>query len=163
MAISPALFSSANHEWQTPEWLFDRLNHEFLFDLDAGATETNRMCSNFISPEQDALKTPWTARSAVWVNPPYSRAIVSWVNRAIRFSQPHLPVVMLLPARTDTGWWHEQVLPHAAEIRFIRGRLRFQGAPTSAPFPSVIVVFRGAARGNLDISTIDSRDKELEA
>lgn len=138
--ISNALVSSDKQDWETPQWLFDMLDAEFGFTLDVCATAENAKVPQFYSPEMDGLSKPWTG--VCWCNPPYGRAVWRWVKKAYEESRKGATVVMLLPARTDTRWFHEWVYEHAAEIRFLRGRLRFGGAKNSAPFPSMIVVFR---------------------
>lgn len=141
------LFSSLSGEWQTPQELFDELDGEFHFTLDACATPLNTKCPSFYSEE--SLDHIWPGR--VFVNPPYGRKIGDWVRHAYTESQHCIlnrVVVMLLPARTDTQWWHRYVMK-ANEIRFIEGRLHFpdefgldQGP---ASFPSCVVVFRPPA------------------
>lgn len=138
--ISNALVSSDKQDWETPQWLFDMLDAEFGFTLDVCATAENAKVPQFYSPEMDGLSKPWTG--VCWCNPPYGRAVWRWVKKAYEESRKGATVVMLLPARTDTRWFHEWVYERAAEIRFLRGRLRFGGAKNSAPFPSMIVVFR---------------------
>lgn len=133
------LFSSETDLWATPLWLFQALHAEFKFEVDVCAIVSNAKCRRYFSPAKDGLKQPWTGRC--WMNPPYGRHIKHWVKKAYRASQEGSTVVALLPARTDTAWWHDFVM-RAAEIRFIRGRLAFGGATSSAPFPSAIVVFR---------------------
>lgn len=140
MTFNRALFSSASGDWETPQELFDVLNEEFHFTLDACATPLNTKCPVFYS--EDSLDHTWPGR--VFCNPPYGRRILDWVRHAYTESQHCLRnevVVMLLPSRTDTKWWHRWVMK-ADEIRFIEGRLKFGGAKNSAPFPSCIVVFR---------------------
>ena len=125
---SRVVFSSATVEWGTPEGVYQALNAEFAFDFDP--------CP--LGGDQDGLATlfaPWTGRH-VFINPPY-RKIAPWLERAHEAEV----AVFLIPARTDTRWFHSIVLPQAKEIRFIRGRLKFGGAKTGAPFPSMIVVF----------------------
>lgn len=148
--VSRTLFSSASAEWPTPDAYFKQIEAEFgPFDLDPAATAENAKACKFYTEEEDGLKQPWFGR--VWVNCPYGRnATKKWVDKAVR-STANIPgeacadlVVMLLPARTDTVWWHLFVLPFASEIRFIKGRLRFGDAKNSAPFPSVLVIFRRA-------------------
>ena len=132
------MFSSKTDLWETPKDLFDKLNKEFHFALDVCATPENAKCEEFYTKEQDGLKQPW--KGTVWCNPPYGRQIGEWVRRAFLASQSGNTVVMLLPARTDTRWFHEYIYGKA-EIRFIRGRLKFGGSKNSAPFPSMVVVF----------------------
>ena len=133
------MFSSKSCMWSTPQSLFDSLDQEFGFDLDVCATPDNAKTPRFYTPDQDALTLPWDG--VVWCNPPYGRQIGKWVERACMFSYLGSTVVMLLPARTDTKWFHDYIYGFA-EIRFLRGRLRFGGVSTPAPFPSMVVVFR---------------------
>ena len=131
-------FSSTTDLWATPQSLFDELNREFHFMLDVCAIPENAKCPKFYSPAEDGLLQPWTG--VCWMNPPYGRAIGLWVAKAYRAALAGATVVALLPARTDTTWWHEYVV-QAKDIRFLRGRLRFGEAKNSAPFPSAVVVF----------------------
>lgn len=137
--MNTGMYSSATSEWETPQALFDRLNHEFGFQLDVCATANNAKCTNFFSPEQDGLSQDWSHAGTCWMNPPYGDVIGDWVKKAWQESKGAV-IVCLLPARTDTHWWHTYCMK-AAEIRFIRGRLKFGGGKNSAPFPSAIVVF----------------------
>ena len=132
------MFSSKTDLWETPKDLFDKLNNEFHFTLDVCATPENAKCDSFYTKEQDGLSQPW--KGVVWCNPPYGKQIGSWVRRGFFASLSGNTVVMLLPARTDTRWFHEYIYGKA-EIRFIRGRLKFGGSKNSAPFPSMVVVF----------------------
>ena len=133
------LFSSKTDMWETPQDFFDKLNREFNFTLDVCATPENAKCENFYSPEQDGLSLLWKGR--VWCNPPYGRQVGQWVEKAYMSAQAGALVVMLLPARTDTAWFHDYVY-RKAEIRFVRGRLKFGGSKTGAPFPSMLCIFR---------------------
>lgn len=136
------MFSSKTDLWATPQDFFNELDAEFHFTLDVCALPENAKCEQFFTPEIDGLSQPWKGR--VWCNPPYGREIGQWVRRA------HLAVasggaevvVMLLPARTDTRWFHDYIYKKA-EIRFIKGRLKFGGSKNSAPFPCMVVVFKG--------------------
>lgn len=129
------MFSSKTDMWATPQWLFDELNEQYNFTIDVCATQENAKCTNFYSPEEDGLSQPWEGR--VWCNPPYGRNIGKWVQKAADSSAL---VVMLLPARTDTRWFHDYIYGKA-DIKFLRGRLKFGGAKNSATFPSMVVVF----------------------
>ena len=131
------LFSSKTDMWETPQNFFDELNKEFRFTCDVCAIEENAKCAKFYTPEQDGLKQTWGG--VCWMNPPYGREIGKWVKKA---SESKATVVCLLPARTDTRWFHDYIYGKA-EIRFVRGRLKFGGSKNSAPFPSMVVVFRG--------------------
>jgi site-specific DNA-methyltransferase (adenine-specific) len=130
-------FSSARTDWETPPDLFRRLNQEFAFTVDVCATRINRKCATYFSARQDGLRQPWSGRC--WMNPPYGRTIGQWVAKAVQESRRGALVVSLLPARTDTAWWHRGVM-QAREIRLIQGRLRFVGARSPAPFPSAVAI-----------------------
>lgn len=142
MALSPILFSSATEEWGTPQHLFDQLDNEFNFELDVCANHENHKCERYFTKTDDGLAQDWTG--TCWMNPPYGRAIKLWMRKAYESSTGGATVVCLVPARTDTAWWHEYAMQ--GEIRFLRGRLKFTtsggGEQGSAPFPSAIVVFR---------------------
>ena len=101
-----AMWSSKTDLWSTPQWLFDKLDSVFHFTLDACATAENAKCEIFYSPEQDGLAQEWSGN--VWCNPPYGRQIGKWVQKA--FESTANIVVMLLPARTDTRWFHNYCL-----------------------------------------------------
>ena len=117
------MFSSKTDLWETPQALFDELNAEFSFTLDVCALPTNAKCADYYTPDMDGLKQPWQGR--VWCNPPYGRQIGKWVEKAANAVESDV-VVMLLPARTDTKWFHEYIY-NRAEIRFLKGRLKFGG------------------------------------
>lgn len=131
-----ALFSSKTDLWSTPQDFFYKLNNEFNFNLDVCATEENAKCDIFFTKKEDGLSQNWDDWR-VWMNPPYGREIYKWVKKA---SESNGLVVCLLPARTDTRWFHDYIYKKA-EIRFIKGRLKFGNAKNSAPFPSMIVIF----------------------
>ena len=133
-------FSSQTDEWATPQWLFDELNKEFGFTLDVCALPDNAKCEKYYTPDVDGIKQSWE-NNTCWMNPPYGREISKWVQKAYEESKQST-VVCLLPARTDTRWWHEYCMK--GEIRFLRGRLKFGQAKNSAPFPSAVVIFRPA-------------------
>jgi phage N-6-adenine-methyltransferase len=136
-------FSSKTDDWATPQDFFDKLDEEFDFTLDVCATAENTKCAHWIS--KDSLSKNWAAWShgALWMNPPYGRQIGKWVAKAHETGRTRT-IVCLLPARTDTKWWHEYVIASGAEVRFVKGRLKFGGAKNGAPFPSAVVVFRPA-------------------
>lgn len=134
--MSSVHFSSQTCEWPTPEWLFNELNEEFGFTIDVCATPENTKCSLFYS--ENSLSKEW--EGVVWCNPPYGRQIGYWVKKAYESSLKGTTCVILLPARTDTKWFHNFILGKA-KIRFIKGRLKFGDAENNAPFPSMIVVY----------------------
>ena len=131
-------FSSASDLWSTPQEFFDTLNAEFHFTVDVCATQENAKCSTFFTKQDDGLKQKWCG--VVWMNPPYGREIGQWMDKAYASMQEGATVVCLVPARTDTAWWHSYAVQ--GEIRFIRGRLKFGGQVNSAPFPSAVVIFK---------------------
>lgn len=135
------MFSSKTDEWSTPQDFFDELNKEFNFTLDPCATPENAKCEKYYTKEDDGLKQDWSGET-VFCNPPYGRAIKDWVKKCYEESKkPNTTVVMLIPARTDTSYFHDYIYHKAKEIRFIRGRLKFGNAKNSAPFPSMVVIF----------------------
>jgi site-specific DNA-methyltransferase (adenine-specific) len=131
-------YSSKSNEWFTPQNVFDELNCEFGFDLDPCATSENAKCKKFFTMEQDGLAQDWTG-SRVFCNPPYGRVIGKWVEKMATGGAAIC--VGLIPARTDTSYFHDHIY-QKAEIRFIRGRLKFGGHKNSAPFPSMIVIWK---------------------
>ena len=138
--MEKAMFSSQRSDWETPQDLFDKLNAEFNFTLDPCASADNAKCQKYFTQEQDGLKQNWQGET-VFCNPPYGREIKKWVSKAYQESlKPDTLVVMLLPSRTDTTWFHDYILPYG-KIDFIKGRLKFGSSKNSAPFPSMIVVF----------------------
>ena len=133
------MFSSATDMWATPQNFFDKLDAFFRFELDVCATSENSKCRKYFTETDDGLKKDWFG--TVWMNPPYGREIGKWVARAYAQSRLHgSTIVCLLPARTDTKWWHDYCIK--GEITFIKGRLKFGDAKNSAPFPSAVVIFR---------------------
>lgn len=136
------MFSSATEEWETPQDFFDNLNDEFHFTLDVCADESNHKCAKYYNKEMNGLRQQWTG--TVWCNPPYGRSIGRWIVKAYETAMTDkATVVMLLPARTDTRWFHDHIYNKPnVEIRFIKGRLKFSGQKNSAPFPSMVVIFR---------------------
>ena len=147
MPISEALYSSKTDMWETPQDLFNELDKEFHFDLDVCATPENTKCKAFYTPDHDGLIQPWNG--TFWCNPPYGRNIGQWVRRALFASFGGATVVMLLPARTDTKWFHDYIY-NRSEIRFLKGRLKFGTSKTGAPFPSMVVIFKGLKGGDAE-------------
>lgn len=139
MSMNKALFSSENMCWETPKELFEKYDSIYHFETDVCALPENAKCKHFYSPAEDGLKQDW--EGVCWMNPPYSREITKWVEKAYMESEKNgSTIVCLLPSRTDTEWFHKFVLPHA-RVEFIKGRVKFVGAKSGAPFPSVIAVF----------------------
>ncbi|MCE4963042.1 phage N-6-adenine-methyltransferase [Staphylococcus haemolyticus] len=135
-------YSSKTNEWATPQNLFDELDDEFNFTLDPCATDENTKCSNYFTIEDDGLSKDWS-NDVVFMNPPYGREIKRWVKKAYKESLNGATVVCLIPARTDTTYWHDYIFGKADDIRFLKGRLKFGDSKNSAPFPSAIVVYKG--------------------
>ena len=139
---SGAMFASSSDEWSTPQELFDELNAEFHFDLDPCATQDNAKCETFYTLQENGLEHSWGG-CRVFCNPPYSE-ISKWVEKCYREGcKDNTTVVLLIPSRTDTRYFHNFIYQRT-EIRFIKGRLRFGDKQDNAPFPSMIVIFRGA-------------------
>jgi len=135
-------FSSQTPEWPTPQWLFEALHKEFGFTLDPCSTHTNAKCARHFTRDDDGLAQSWRDE-VVFMNPPYGREIGKWMAKAHHSARRDgATVVCLVPARTDTAWWHDYAMKH--EIRLLRGRLKFGDGLNSAPFPSALVVMRPA-------------------
>ena len=139
--MNPYMPVSKSDDWATPQYLFDEWDAKYHFDLDAAASTTNHKCSNWFGLDhpdlqrRDGLAQDWIAKS-VWVNPPYGRVLNDWVGHAFKQTTQ---VVMLLPARTDTRWFHSYCINQ--KVTFIKGRVKFGGSSYGAPFPSMIVEF----------------------
>lgn len=131
-------FSSKTDDWPTPQSFFAELDQEFAFTLDPCSSHENAKCETYFTKEDDGLSKSWLGH-AVFMNPPYGREIGKWMKKAYESAKEGAKVVCLVPARTDTAWWHEYAMK--GEIRFVRGRLKFGGHQNSAPFPSAVVVF----------------------
>lgn len=145
--INKGMFTSKTDMWETPQDFFEKLDHEFHFTLDACAIPENAKCKKFYTPEQDGLLQNWCG--TVWCNPPYGRQIGKWVKKGKESSNNGATVVMLLPARTDTAWFHDYIYGKS-EIRFIRGRLKFGGSKWNAPFPCMVVIYKSKNGGKHD-------------
>lgn len=135
-------FSSKTNEWSTPQSFFDELDKEFNFTLDPCATQENAKCEKYYTIEDDGLLQDWS-KDIVFMNPPYGREIKHWVQKAYEESLKGATVVCLIPARTDTTYWHGYIFGKADDIRFIKGRLKFGDGKNSAPFPSAVIVYKG--------------------
>jgi site-specific DNA-methyltransferase (adenine-specific) len=143
VAALSSKFGSAKQDWETPSELFDPINYEFQFTLDAAASPSNAKVKNFITAEQDGMAADW-GKNTVWLNPPYGdrqRKLSDWVKKSAQAARAGATVVMLIPARTNTNWFHDICLKHA-EVRFVRGRPKFVGADEGLPQPLCLVIFR---------------------
>ena len=137
--INKGLFTSKTPEWETPQDLFDELNKKFNFQFDVCATKENAKVGRFYNKLENGLSKNWVEINGwKWMNPPYGREIKDWVKKA----SEERNVVALLPARTDTRWFHDYIYEKVnTEIRFIKGRLKFSNSKNSAPFPSMLIIF----------------------
>ena len=131
-------FSSKTDMWSTPQSFFNKYNEKYNFNLDVCASEDNAKSAKYFTETDDGLQQEW--EGVCWMNPPYGREIKKWMEKAYKSSLKGATVVCLVPARTDTIWWHEYAMK--GEIEFIKGRLKFGNSKNSAPFPSAIVVFK---------------------
>lgn len=135
-------FESKRQDWETPQDLFAPLHAEFGFTLDAAASPPNAKAATYFTEDQDGLRQDW-GRHVVWLNPPYgSKSRLSdWVRKSYQASRAGATVVALIPARTNTVWFHDYCLG-AAEVRFLKGRPKFVGCVHGLPFPLCLVIFR---------------------
>lgn len=139
--MDKVLHSSVHNEWATPQDFFNHLHKEFHFTLDPCATKENAKYKKFFTIEDNGLEQDWQGET-VFCNPPYGREVGKWVKKCYEESKKeNTTVVLLIPSRTDTKYFHDYIYNKVKEIRFIKGRLKFGGAKNSAPFPSMIVVF----------------------
>ena len=138
-----ALTSRKTVHWNTPRQLFDSLNREFGFQVDVCGTLDRTLCPVTFTLDRNGLGQKW-APKACWCNPPYGPDLGHWMRKAFEESRRGATVVCLVPARTDTAWWHDYAM--RGEVRFIRGRLQFSESNHAAPFPSVVIVFRPPAK-----------------
>lgn len=144
MTISSALYSSRSEEWATPPNFFASLDAEFGFTLDPCATRQNAKCHNFYTKTDNGLAHDW-GRHTVFCNPPYGRNIGEWAKKCYQSAWAGATVVLLVHSRTDTRFFHDWIYGKA-ELRFVRGRLKFGDGRQSAPFPSLVAIYRPARR-----------------
>lgn len=138
--LQAGMFTSADDTWSTPESFMAVLRSEYGdFDLDPCCLPSSAKAPRYFTPDDDGLAQEWIGR--VFMNPPYGRGIGAWITKARESADAGAVVVCLIPARTDTAWWHDEVMAHASQIRFVVGRLKFSGSPVNAPFPCAVVVF----------------------
>ncbi len=142
--MNKGLLTSNTNEWYTPQPLFEELNKEFNFNLDPCCTEKSAKCKNYFTISDDGLSQNWGGYS-VFMNPPYGREIKDWIKKAYESSLEGATVVCLIPARTDTSYWHDYIFGKASDIRFLKGRVKFEREDGfkagSAPFPCAVVVY----------------------
>lgn len=142
-----SLFSSKDQAWETPKEFFDNLNGVFNFTLDVCAVPETAKCEKYFTPEIDGLIQNW-ADNMCWMNPPYGREQVKWIEKAAKESLNGATIVCLIPARPDTKAWQNIIFPNAKAVCFVKGRLKFGGSKDSAPFPSAVVIFGNRLTNN---------------
>ena len=137
--LTEARFAAKSVEYETPQDLFDGLDAEFGFTCDVASTDANAKCAKHFTLADDGLAQPW--EGVCWCNPPYGREMPRWIRKARSEAETgNATTVLLIPARTNTGWWHDECMN--GEVRFIRGRPRFNGGKHGLPFPLAFVIFR---------------------
>jgi site-specific DNA-methyltransferase (adenine-specific) len=138
--MNKVMYSSKKQDWETPQDLFNKLDKEFNFTLDPCANDKNHKCKKYYTIKDNGLKQSWKGET-VFCNPPYGREIKKWVKKCYEESKNNdTKIVMLIPARTDTKYFHDYIY-HKAKLRFIKGRLKFSNSKNSAPFPSMLVIY----------------------
>ena len=143
-----AFTSSEKQDWETPKYFFDKVNEEFNFTLDVCCLKETAKCDKYFTPEENGLIQDWS-KDVCWMNPPYGKYQKEWIKKALYESEKGSKVVCLIPARPDTKMWHELIFPNA-EVRFIKGRIKFVGASSGALFPSALVIFgEGVEKGKI--------------
>jgi site-specific DNA-methyltransferase (adenine-specific) len=159
------MFSSKTGEHGTPQDFFDQLHNEFYFDRDVAAHHLNAKCPEHFGEQEDGsfidgLEEAWGEEGdIVYCNPPYGREITDWLLKGVVEKKEGVSTVFLLPARTDTKWFHDIVIPNASEICFIRGRLKFEGMEAGAPFPSLLVIFWGDPQNDTAVEVPEQKYK----
>ena len=139
--INKGMMTSNSNEWATPKLFYEELNKEFNFTLDPCSTDENHKCEKYYTIKENGLIQDW-GENIVFCNPPYGTAIKQWVKKCYEENKKNnITIVMLIPARTDTTYFHEYIY-NKAEIRFIKGRLKFNDGKNPAPFPSMLVIYR---------------------
>lgn len=139
MGLNKSLYSSESSEWETPTDFFEELNAKYKFTLDPCCTKKSAKCKKFYTKKENGLIQSWRGER-VFMNPPYGQEISQWVKKAWTefYTHDRVFIVALLPARTDTKWFHDYIY-RIAQIEFIKGRLKFGDSKNSAPFPSMLV------------------------
>lgn len=148
MGLQKAMVSSKTNEWETPQGLFDQLDEEFHFTLDPCATDDNAKCRRYFTKEENGLTQDWSGE-VVFMNPPYGGHTGKWLAKAWHDSLRAAVVVCLIVSSTDRSYWHDYIFPHATEIRWLRGRITFGEANSTAPFASAIVIFDNKREGKM--------------
>lgn len=150
--MEQALLTSKKQNWETPPEIFDPLNQEFNFTLDPCAEKHTAKCKKYYTVNENGLFQDWSGET-VFVNPPYGRHVKKWVAKCcLEGRKKNTTVVMLIPSRTGTSYFHKIIKPFATEIRFIEGRIKFIAdgkRKDPAPFDSMIVIFGGLAKNEI--------------
>lgn len=141
MALIKQMVSSKSNEWYTPQKLYDYLDDRFHFTLDPCATDENHKCKKYYTPKDDGLSKSWD-NEVVFMNPPYGGHTRDWLIKAQQSAEGGATVVCLIVSATDRSYWHDIIDRYADEVWFLRGRVKFGGQKTTAPFASAIVIFR---------------------
>ena len=129
------------NDWETPQDFFDKLNEEFHFTLDPCCTKETAKCAKYYTPEDNGLLQDWF-NEVVFCNPPYSRELGKWVKKCYEEFLKGTTIILLIPSRTDTTYFHDYIYNHATEIRFLKGRLKFGNSSNTCPFPCMVVVYK---------------------
>ena len=162
--VNKGMFTSDKDYWETPKYFFEKLNREFDFNLDTASSHENAKCERYFTESDNGLKQDW--KGNVFCNPPYGREIGDWVKKSYEESLTNTEgvIVLLIPARTDTRYWHDYIFNKASEIRFLKGRLKFElsgVAKQSAPFPSAVVIYKNDDFENTNVVTDDAKEAVL--
>lgn len=137
--LNKALFSSKKQDWETPIDFFNKLDEVFKFEIDVAASDDNAKCEKYFTEKDDGLDQEWNG--VCWMNPPYGRKQIKWIEKAYNESQNGATVVCLIPAKPDTKIWQDVIFKKTIAVCFVKGRLKFGGSKVNAPFPSALVVF----------------------
>ena len=140
--IDKNAFKSKSVEYSTPKEIFEPLQREFNIILDVCASKENNKCDTYFSIERDSLKQDWHKVGNAWMNPPFSRKLKKWVEKAYQESQKGIVVVCLLPVRSNTIWWHKYIIDTKTEVRFLKGEIKFNGMDRGLWLPFAIVIFK---------------------
>lgn len=150
MALIKSMVSSKNNKWETPWRFFNELNNEFNFTLDPCAEDETAKCKKYYTIETNGLDKDWS-KDNVFMNPPYGGHTRTWMEKALNESRKGAKVVCLIVSASDRSYWHDIIFPYAAEIRFIRGRIKFGDSKSTAPFASAVVIFDKKNEGRCKI------------
>lgn len=153
--MNPGLYSSDDDSWATPQDIYDKLNKLFgPFDLDPAASHDNHKCEKYYTRLDNGLRQSWEGRS-VFLNPPYGRDIIKWMRKCAAERYTTKIICALIPGRTDTRWFQTFVLGSADELYFVRGRIKFEDAYSSAPFPSIVAVYHPLCTSSSKVFSLD--------